>query len=95
LIVRFSNEAIRDLEEIEVYGVLNFGVTVAQNYLLRLKQTIDHLQHFPELARPHPDLIANARVLPVASHIIVYRNSDINIDILRILHGRQNWKQPT
>lgn len=91
--LRFSNDALNDLQEIEVYGVTNFGETASQKYMKRLKQGIEHLQQFPELARPHPLLKANARALPLGSHIILYRCTSENVDILRVVHGRQNLRQ--
>lgn len=89
--LRFSNESLLDLENIEVYGVLNFGAAASNKYLARFKNGIDHLKHFPELARPHPDLKANARALPIGVHIVIYRISDDYLDIIRIVHQRQNW----
>jgi toxin ParE1/3/4 len=91
--LRFSNESLQDIEDIEVYGVLNFGIAASSKYLARLKSGIDHLTYFPELARPHPDLKANARALPIGVHIIIYRISDEHLDVIRIVHHRQNWTQ--
>jgi toxin ParE1/3/4 len=81
-----------DLGNIEAYGVQTFGVAASSKYLARLKNGIDHLKNFPELARPHPNLKANARTLPIGVHIIIYRFSDEYIDVIRIVHHRQNWK---
>jgi toxin ParE1/3/4 len=93
--LRFSNQSLLDLEDIEVYGVLNFGLAASNKYMLRLKNVIDHLHYFPELARPHPGLKANARALPVGAHIVIYRFSDEHVDILRIVHHRRNWTENT
>lgn len=89
---RFSSGSLQDLENIEVYEVMNFGSAVANKYMARLKYSIDHLKHFPQLVRPHPELKSNARALPIGVHIVIYRFSDENIDIIRIVHQRQNWK---
>jgi toxin ParE1/3/4 len=91
--LRFSNQALTDLERIEVYGTLNFGSAASNKYMTRLKNAVDHLKHFLELARPHPDLRANARALPVGAHIVIYRFSDETVDIIRIVHHRQNWTE--
>lgn len=46
----------------------------------------------PESARERTEFDPPVRILPSASHLIVYRIATDHIAILRVLGGRQDWQ---
>lgn len=86
-----SDAAQADLVDIQVYGILTFGLQASDAYLAGLQLAMDRLTVFPRMAAERLDLRKPVRILPHRSHIVVY---EIEIDVVRILrvrHGSQDW----
>lgn len=88
--VEFSLAAERDLIDIYLYGVAQFGAVRAVRYL-------DSINAKAEMAASHPDFGADygfvtsgLRRYDVMSHAIYFRPTQDGILVLRVLHARMD-----
>ncbi|WP_052501450.1 type II toxin-antitoxin system RelE/ParE family toxin [Thiomicrospira microaerophila] len=79
-----------DLKEIYRYTVENWGMQQAQNYLDHIKQSFKTLLENPNLGRERSELGQNVRAINCQKHIIFYRYLETELQIIRVLHGRQD-----
>ncbi|MES9903679.1 MAG: type II toxin-antitoxin system RelE/ParE family toxin [Sedimenticola sp.] len=79
-----------DLKRIYQYGVRNWGAVQAADYLELLKNCLWNLTEQPKIGIAREGLLPNMRSLPVESHVVFYRLQNRQIEIVRILHGRQD-----
>ena len=86
--VVISQQALRDLAEIEAFTAQNWGFDQATEYVDAIFSAMDALGRHPELGTLSARAHANSRYFVVRSHLIVYA-SDLNeLLILRVLHQR-------
>lgn len=88
--LELTPRAARDLEDIFDWSAETWGTEQAARYVRSLQAAMERILRFPELGRPIDDIKAGVRILPVESHIVVYRRSADAIGVVRILHGRMD-----
>ena len=79
-----------DLKKIYPYGAMNWGASRASSYLDSLKNHFWSLSEHPKMGIERDELLSAMRSLAVSSHIIFYRTKRQKIEIVRILHARQD-----
>lgn len=82
--------AQNDLQAIHDYSTDLWGPRQADNYIDRLTEACHHLSIQPDIGIDQSGLAPNTRSLVCESHVIYYRISGANLEILRILHARQD-----
>lgn len=83
--------AVRDdLKGITRFGLLNWGDIRAQACLEQFKTLFLTLAEQPGIGLDRSILLPDLRSFPVGSHVVFYRASFQQLDILRILHARQD-----
>jgi toxin ParE1/3/4 len=78
-----------DLEEIWLYTFQNWSLAQADSYLRDLVATFEGLASGSKRGRDvdvRPDYLK----CPVGSHMIYFRNRDDQIEVIRVLHQRQD-----
>jgi toxin ParE1/3/4 len=85
--------AKNDLGDIYQYGLQHWGQTQAQKYLSMIKEQLWALAQQPRLGTERSDLLPGTHSLPIESHTLFYRVSASRVEIIRILHGRQDPKR--
>lgn len=90
---RLTRKAEEDLTEVYLSGIRDFGITQAETYLEDLLQTFDLLAENPEIARLREEFRPTVRIHPHGAHIIIYREVEADILIIRIRHGREDWRR--
>ncbi|MBM2575205.1 type II toxin-antitoxin system RelE/ParE family toxin [Jannaschia sp. Os4] len=75
------------------FGVERWGEDRAERYQWDLAGTFDTLAGNPRIARTRPDLPGNVRVHPSGSHVVAYTEDAGGILIVRVLHGRSDWRR--
>lgn len=90
---RLTRKAEGDLTEVYLAGVRDFGVAQADTYLADLLNTFDILADNPLLARLREEFHPAVRIHPHGAHIIIYRDIEADILIIRIRHGREDWQR--
>lgn len=79
-----------DLRKIYQYGVLNWRVSRATRYLDSLKNHLWSLTEHPRVGKGRGELSSAMRSRAVENHVIFYRTTKQTIEIVRVLHGRQD-----
>jgi toxin ParE1/3/4 len=82
-----------DLLDVYQFGKTHWGTVAASCYMASLKETLWLLTTHAELGRKRPELLPAVRSLTLQSHVIFYRIHKKRIEVIRVLHGRQNHMQ--
>ena len=87
---RLSTAAAVDIDEIFVYGIENYGLIRATDYMTGLSGAIEMLCDHPMLGRRADELAMDLRRLEYQTHIVFYQLNRECIHIVRILHDRMD-----
>lgn len=85
-----SPAAQQDLRDIYQFGLRTWGRTQSSDYLDQLRAHFIALTNQPRVAVERPELAPNMRSLPAKSHVVYYRLQTDQLEIVRVLHGRQD-----
>lgn len=90
---RLTRKAAQDIRAIYRQGTELFGSRQAELYHQSLQATFELIAHNPRLARLRSEINPPVRVHPHGAHLIVYlEQSDGSVVIVRVHHGRENWR---
>jgi len=79
-----------DLKDIYQYGLGRWGQAQSDSYLENLKEHFWALTEQPLMGVERPELLPGARSLPIKSHALFYKVTTETVEIIRVLHGRQD-----
>ena len=79
-----------DLSDIWLQGASTWGMDQADRYADSLFALFDLLVAFPEIARERTEFSPAVRIHPSGAHLVLYREAEAGIEIIRILHAHQN-----
>ena len=82
--------AKNDLIDIFQYGLRQWGQAQSESYLSIIKNQFWSLTRQPLMGTERPELLPDIRSLPIESHTLFYRVTADRIEIVRVLHGRQD-----
>jgi toxin ParE1/3/4 len=86
----WSDDAQDDLLSIWRYGADEWSPTIADEHLEDIDHTCQLLTEAPDLGKTRDDLVIGVHSIPLAPHTIYYRLSGGGIEILRVLHERED-----
>lgn len=87
-----SPRAIRDLDAISD-RFLVWNVEAGERLFKAFNQKCSRLMQFPSLGKRYDWIQPRLRGLPMEGYIILYQIVDEGVEILRIVHGRQDLMQ--
>jgi toxin ParE1/3/4 len=90
---RLTRKAEDDLTEVYLNGVREFGVEQAESYLAELLAAFELLSGNPHLARLREEFRPAVRIHPHGAHVIIYRDIENDVLIIRVRHGREDWQR--
>lgn len=79
-----------DLKDIYRYGLRQWGQAQSEHYLETLKSKFWLLTEQPLIGAERAELLADIRSLPIESHILFYRVTPNSVEIVGVLHRRQD-----
>jgi toxin ParE1/3/4 len=82
----------RDLDRLSRY-FLETNVDAGERLFKALNQQFYNLTQFPNIGKPYPHLHPNIRGLLVEKYIVFYRVTATQVEIIRVLDGRQDLTQ--
>ena len=82
--------AKNDLKDIYQYGLRQWGQPQTESYLATIKKQFWLLTQQPLMGTERPELLPAARSLPIEGHTLFYRVTENRVEIIRVLHGRQD-----
>jgi toxin ParE1/3/4 len=84
--------ATHDLDRLSQY-FFETNVEAGEKLFQALNQQFYNLTQFPRLGKPYSHLHPNIRGLLVEKYIIFYRVTTTQVEIFRIVDGKQNLNQ--
>ncbi len=87
----WSSLAISDLRRIDNLLTAELSPQVADDYLSAIRQRCEVLQDFPQHSARVDDE-ARKLLVPATPYIILYDVTDFQIEVLRVFHNRENWR---
>lgn len=91
LSVKLAPQAEHDLEAIWSFTATTWSVAQAEIYIGDLSNTFDLIAHNPLIARERSEFTPPIRMHRHQSHLIIYRVIDDHLQIIRVVHMKQNW----
>ncbi len=88
--IEFTRDAERDVIDIFLHGVTQFGADQAERYLEGINTKIQMAAEHPDFGSDYSFVIEGLRRYEVTSHAIYYRATPSGILVLRVLHGRMD-----
>lgn len=85
-VVRISDRAASDLDDIEQYSTDAWGITVAPAYLSKFFVAFDRLKANPKLLRLEPQFSSGLYLYRVEKHFLVCDSSENLISVLAVIH---------
>lgn len=85
-----SPAAREDLRAIHQHGARQWGKPRSDQYMSSLKNKLWLLLEQPETGKARPELSPDIRSVFVTSHVVFYRIQREQLQIIRVLHGRQD-----
>lgn len=82
--------AKNDLKEIYQYGLRKWGQAQSESHPYTINNQFWLLTQQPLTGTERPELLPNSRSLPIESHTLFYRVTAKRVEIIRVLHGRQD-----
>lgn len=79
-----------DLKDIYQYGLRQWGQTQSESYLESIKEQFWTLTELPLIGIDRSELLSGTRSLPIESHTLFYRVTTDTVEVIRVLHGRQD-----
>jgi toxin ParE1/3/4 len=84
--VRLTPQARTDLDEIWAYTAEQWGIDQAESYLRTLDASFHLLAEHPGIGRSVDDIRKGYFKFPAASHVLIFRLRDGQVEIVRVLH---------
>ena len=85
-----SPAAKDDLRDIYQYGLRQWGKIQSESYLSTIKNQFWLLTQQPLMGTERPELLPETRSIPIKSHTLFYRVTANRVEVIRVLHGRQD-----
>jgi toxin ParE1/3/4 len=89
--IRWTRPATGDLTQIRDYIEKRGSAAVARRVALSIHEGVGQLGNFPMQGRTGRSPNTRELVLAGLPHLAVYRVGDGIVEILRVLHGAQEW----
>lgn len=87
---KLTEQADSDVAAIYLYSLEEFGLDQAEDYAASLDRAYERIAEFPKLGRLCPELQPDLRRHEVLQHVIYYREVDLDVLIVRILHRQMD-----
>jgi len=87
---RLRPKAETDIAAIADY-IARDNITAAENWVIELFETFRLLGQKSGLGRPRDDIFPGIRTLPRGSYLIIFRQQDYGVLIIRVVHASRDW----
>ncbi len=89
-ICRFTVPASRDLEAILDYIAEQNSIDRSEAFLKQVNAKCQRLTQFPAMGRQRDELATGVRSLPLGKYLLIYREIEAGVEMLRIVSGYQD-----
>ena len=85
-----SSEADDDLVSCWLYGANEWSPEQADEHLFEIESICERLLDNPELGKSRDELVVGVRSIVIRPHVVFYRVSKTEIEIVRVVHQRKD-----
>jgi toxin ParE1/3/4 len=89
---RLSSLAEKDLRDVAVY-IARDNRTAARNWAESIREKCRILGDMRDLGVRRDDLREGLQTFPVGNYLILYKQVEIGIEVVRVLHGARQWQK--
>lgn len=89
---RVSRLAEKDMHEVAVY-IARDSRTAARNWTASIREKCRLLGEMSELGVNRDELRKGLKTFPVGNYLILYKQVEIGIEVVRVLHGARQWQK--
>jgi addiction module RelE/StbE family toxin len=89
--VRWLRRSLLNIESIYEFYLRENLASEAAKQISIIKRSVDQLQTFPELGKPGRVNGTRELIINRTPFIVIYRISEVSVEILRVLHCAQRW----
>lgn len=86
----YRPRAAEEIDAIADYTLAQYGMDQARAYLSDMRGQIEFAAEFPGIGGPTRGLPSDYRKLTTGQHRVIYRYSETEIIVVRVLHERQD-----
>lgn len=86
-----SNKADKDLADIFEYGILNFGVERATEYLLGINEKFQYISENKELGRSAEEISKGLKRITYNKHVVFFKEQQDAVLIVRVLRREMDF----
>lgn len=90
---RISTAAQQDIDEIYLYGILNYGPRQADGYLGGLRRALLLIAEHPLMGRERDEVRPPIRLWLHEAHHVFYDLIDGTVVVQRVLHHSADWTE--
>jgi toxin ParE1/3/4 len=91
-VLELSNEAYDDLVNIQNYTYKNYGEAKWTDYGYDLDEAMIHILHNPLSGHTRDDVPSGYQTWAVNEHVMIYRIEKEVVYLVRILHGKMDFR---
>lgn len=88
---RLSRLAEKDLQDVAVY-IARDNRTAARNWTANIKEKCRLLGEMRDIGVARDDLRDGLKTFPVGNYMILYRDAESGVEIVRVIHGARDWQ---
>lgn len=88
-----SNKADKDLADIFEYGILNFGVERATEYLLGINEKFQFISENKELGRSADEISKGLKRIAYNKHVVFFKEQQESVLIVRVLRREMDFNR--
>jgi toxin ParE1/3/4 len=89
--INLRPKADTDLEDIFDYSVPKFGIARAEQYILDLNESFINLAKEPHIGKDYAHVRQELMGFPVVSHIVFFKYTNTQLNIIRVLHKSMDY----
>lgn len=89
---RLTRAAQADLEGIWDFTAHRWSADQADRYVGGLFEAFETIAGEPGLMRERTEYDPPVRIYPCKAHVVIYRVEDDTVTVIRVRHGREDWR---
>lgn len=90
---KISEEAKNDIAKLYEYGIVSFGLTQAQSYVMNMHYQFQKLANDSYIGRTASEFSEGLFWFNYKSHVIFYNHLNTDVYVVRVLSQRADLKQ--
>ncbi|UXN61833.1 type II toxin-antitoxin system RelE/ParE family toxin [Phyllobacterium zundukense] len=92
MIVRLRPQAETDIERIVLY-IAEDSPTAARRWYDEIYDLCGRVGEMPRMGTARPEVRPDLRTFPMGNYLVLYREIDKDVEIVRVIHSARQWQE--